>query len=193
MPEDNTTKDLATVWKGQPDETPFNLERLMNRRTRELDTATRAEILTGLGAALFFVAIMVWREPYLMKDPMSRPGLAAVVAWVLISLYWFRDRIWSEAPQRKDALAVPGLKYYRTSIERRRDHLRNAWLWHGPLFLACAILTAMLIWKRIIAYRRLQTVLPLILLLAAWTVFGVVRRRRQANELQREIDEIERG
>jgi hypothetical protein len=34
-------------------------------------------------------------------------------------------------------------------------------------------------------------VLPLVVLLAVWTAFGLMRRRRQARELQREIDEIE--
>jgi hypothetical protein len=34
-------------------------------------------------------------------------------------------------------------------------------------------------------------VLPLVVLLAVWTGFGFRRRRRQAKELQRELDEIE--
>jgi hypothetical protein len=192
MPEDKTIQDLASVWKSQPDETPVKLEGLINRRARDLDTANRSEILISLGAAPFFIAVIAWREPFLMKDPLSRPGFAAVVVWVLISLYWFRDRIWT-APRRKDAIAAPGLEYYRKSLGRRRDHLRNAWLWHGPLFLACTIFAAMLVWKRIIPYRGLEGVMPLVLLLAAWTVFGFIRRQRQANELQREIDEIEPG
>jgi hypothetical protein len=33
-------------------------------------------------------------------------------------------------------------------------------------------------------------VLPLVALLAVWTGFGLIRRRRQAKDLQREIDEI---
>ena len=85
----------------------------------------------------------------------------------------------------------PGLAHYRKELERRRDHLRNAWLWHGPLFLACMILITILIGKEYPAFRGLQRVLPLVLLLAAWTGFGLIRRRRQANELQQEIDEID--
>jgi len=192
MPEDKTIQDLASVWKSQPNEAPVKLEGLINRRTRELDTANRSEILISLGAALFFIAVLAWREPLLIRDPVSQRGFAGVVVWVLISLYCFRDRIW-RGPRRGDALAVPGLEYYRKSLERRRDHLRNAWLWHGPLFLACTIFTAMLVWKRIVAYRGLERVLPLVLLLAVWTVFGVIRRQRQANGLQRQIDEIKPG
>lgn len=191
MSEDKTGNDPASVWKNQPDEAPIKLEGLLSRRTKELDSATRSEILLSLGAALFFIAVMVWRQPFLMGDLVEKGGLLAVLVWVFISLYWFRKRIWREGPRRKDALAVPGLEYYRKSLARRRDHLRNAWLWHGPLFLACTILIAMFAWGRIIAYRGVQRVLPLILMLALWTVFGFILRRRQANELQREIDKIE--
>ena len=191
MSEDKTGKDLADVWKNQPDEAPVNPEGLLNRRTRELDSATRTEIVLSLGAALFFVAVIAWRQPVLMGGRIEQGGFLAVLVWVLISLYWFRKRIWREGPRRKDALAVPGLEYYRKSLARRRDHLRNAWLWHGPLFLACTILIAMFVWGRIMVYRGVQRVLPLILMLAVWTAFGFILRRRQANELQREIDEIE--
>ena len=43
------------------------------------------------------------------------------------------------APTR---VASTGMEYYRRELERRRDHLRNAWVWHGPLLLACFMLIA---------------------------------------------------
>lgn len=190
MSEESKAKDLSAAWKNQPEQIPIKLEGLMNRRTLELHSATRAEILMSIGAALLFVAVMAWRFTS-DQGPVPQLGFVAVIAWVLISLYWFRDRIFREGSPPKDARAVTGLEYYRKELERRRDHLRNAWLWHGPLFLACAILVAILIGKEYPAFRGLQRVLPLLLLLAAWTGFGLIRRRRQANELQREIDEIE--
>jgi hypothetical protein len=55
--------------------------------------------------------------------------------------------------------------------------------------LACLILTAIVIRGQ--AFQPLRNVLPLIVLLAVWTGFGVWRRHRQAKELQREIDAIE--
>jgi preprotein translocase subunit YajC len=39
-------------------------------------------------------------------------------------------------------------------------------------------------------YQPLRNVLPLVVLLAVWTGFGIRRRRRQASEIQREIDEM---
>jgi len=191
MSEDSRAKDLAARWRNQPEETPIRLEALMNRRARELYSATRAEILTSICAALFFVAVLAWRFAS-DRRPVPLLGFVAVIVWVSISLYWFRNRIWGEGSPPKDARAVTGLEYYRKELEQRRDHLRNAWLWHGPLFLACAILAAILISKEYPAFRGLESVLPLPLVLVGWTGFDVIRRRRQANELQREIDEMER-
>ena len=192
MSEESNPKDAASVWKGQPEETrPVNLEGLVDRRTREMHSATRAEILMSLGAALFFVAVMAWRFAS-DRGPVPQLGFTAVIVWVLISLYWFRDRIGRQEPPRNDALAVTSLEHYRKELERRRDHLRNAWIWHGPMLLACVILGAILIGEPYPAYRRLPSVIPLLAALALWTGFGLVRRLRQAREIQREIDETGR-
>jgi hypothetical protein len=190
MSEDSKAKDLAGIWKNQPEEgRPVNLDGLVDRRARELHSATRAEIVMSIGAALFFVAVLAWRFAA-DQGRVPQIGLAAVVLWVAITLYWFRDRIRRDAPP-KDALAATGQEYYRKELERRRDHLRNAWLWHGPLLLACLILVAVLMGKPYAAFRGLERVLPLMVVLAVWTGFGLMRRRRQANDLQREIDEID--
>jgi hypothetical protein len=108
----------------------------------------------------------------------------------VISLYWFRHRIWRRNASPPDAVAAAGAEYYRKELERRRDHLRNPWLWHGPLFLACAVLVAILAAETCRGYQDLRNVLPLVVLLAVWTGYGVWRRRRQARELQQEIDEM---
>ncbi len=190
MPEEPEPKDLGAVWRAQPEEKlAVKLEQLANRRTRELYSSTRAEILTSIGAALFFVAVMELRFAA-EQGLVLQIGLLAIVAWVLISLYRFRDRIRHKAPAR-DALAATGLEYYRKELERRRDHLRNAWVWHGPLFLACMIFVLTVMRRTL--FGRAWRVLPLVLLLAVWTAFGVWRRRRQAREVQREIDDSGAG
>jgi hypothetical protein len=190
MSEDSKAKELAAVWRNQPAEIPVKLEGLMNRRARELYTATHAEIIMSIAAALFFVAVLAWRFTS-DRSHIPQLGFAAVIAWVVISLYWFRDRIWREEPPPKDALVVTCLEHYRKELQRRRDHLRNEWVWHGPLLLACMILITVLTGQRYPAFRGLERVLPLVLLLAVWTGFGLIRRRRQVKELQREIDEIQ--
>jgi hypothetical protein len=168
MPDES--KDWGELWRAQGGGPPVELRRMRSR--------TRSEVLYAIAAALFFAAIIAWRfagqygrVPWL--------GVGAMLVWAVVSLIWFRDRIWRGAPS-----AAPGVEHYRRELERRRDHLRNSWLWHGPL--AAAILTL----ASIPTVRRLETAAPMLVLLAGWTIFGTVRRRRQAADLQREIDEL---
>ena len=190
MSDQTGAKDPGAIWRNQPEErTAMNLEQIVQRRTEELFSSTRSEILMSIGAALLFVAVVAWRiAPF--HDRLPEIGFGAVLAWVMISLYWFRHRIWRRDVSQPDAFAVSGAEYYRKELERRRDHLRNPWLWHGPLFLACAVLVAILAAETFRGYQDLRNTLPLVVLLVIWTGYGVWRRRRQARELQREIDEI---
>ncbi|MBZ5622627.1 MAG: hypothetical protein LAQ69_28420 [Acidobacteriia bacterium] len=191
MSDRNRAKDPGAIWRDQPEEKlTVNVEQIVNRRTEALYSRTRSEILMSIGAALLFVGVMAWRLAP-ARDLLQEIGFAAVIAWIAISLYQFRHRIWRQDPARPDAVAATGLEYYRKELERRRDHLRNAWLWHGPLFLACMILIAIWTGRTFSGFQSLRNVLPLLLLLALWTGFGLRRRLRQARELQREIDEIE--
>src|SRR5262249_37012935 len=151
--------------------------------TEELYSSTRSEILMSIGAAVLLVAVMAWRFAPSFGQ-LQWVGFAAVLVWVAISRYRFRRRL-----SRADA-ATTGLEYYRQELERRRDHLRNEWLWHGPLALACVLLVATMLQKTGLGFDRLTSAVPLIVLLVAWTVFGIRRRLIQARNLQREIDEI---
>lgn len=164
----------------------MNFRKFASRRTRELYLSTRAEILLSMGAILFFAAVLAWRIRW-AGDRVPPWAWLAVIAWVLISLYRFRDRLWHKGTSWDDR-AAPALDYYRNELARRRDHLRNEWLWHGPLLLACLIFGASVVGKMMPG--RLLTLAPLFVLLVVWTGFGIWRRRRQAEELQREIDDI---
>ena len=82
------------------------------------------------------------------------------------------------------------MEYYRRELEQRRDHLRSTWLWNGPLVLACLILAGIVGGRAFAGLERFRSSLPLIALLVIWTAYGLWRRRRQAGELQREIDEM---
>jgi hypothetical protein len=158
-------------------------------RTEQLYFATRSEIVMSIAAALLFAGVMAWRfAPELGGKVLL--GIAAAGAWVAISLYWFRARIWRREPPPADALAVTGAEHYRRELECRRDHLKNEWIWHGPLFLACVTLVATLAGKTSLPFMGVRRILPLLVLLVVWTVFTIVRRRRAVAELQREIDEL---
>jgi hypothetical protein len=192
MPDESRADDLRAAWREQPEEThPVNLNEFVNRRTHELYGSTRAEILASIGAALFFVAIMAWRlAPPL--DRLRQVGFGAVIVWVLVSLWWFRRRLWRREPARPDAAAASGLEYYRKELEARRGHLRNAWIWHGPLVLACLTFVAGTAGKAFPGVGRLLSALPLVLLLVVWIFFGLRRRWGLAQQIQREIDEMDR-
>src|SRR2546425_13239356 len=98
MSDRTGAKDAGAIWRGQPEEVlAMNMEQIVNRRTEALYSSTRSEILMSIGAALLFVGVMAWRfAPTL--DRSQALGFAAVIAWVAISIYRFRRRIWGRDP-----------------------------------------------------------------------------------------------
>ena len=189
MPDELRGRDAGSLWRSQPgEESDVSIEPILSSRSSQLHAATRSEILTSVGAVVFFVAVLVWRNGG-VRDPWVAAGVCLAGAWVLVSLYRFRRSVQGSKP---DAAAVSCADYYREELTARRDHLRSEWLWHGPLVVACVIFGATLIRRSMPAFQRFWSMAPLIAALAVWAVFGVVRRRRQARELQREIDEIDR-
>jgi hypothetical protein len=189
MSDERRANDPWAIWREQPrEELAVNVEQIVNRRTEELSASTRAEIWMSIGAAVLFVGVMAWRlRP--AHAGLLVAGFGAIVVWVAISLYRFRRWAGRER-SRADAVAASGLEYYRRELERRRDHLRNEWVWHGPLLLACFVLIALVADRAYPGVERLWSVLPLVVVLLVWAIFGIVRRRRMANALQAEIDEL---
>ena len=189
MPDEREI-DVQSIWRNQQlEELPMNLELFVNRRAQELRSVSRAETVMSIAAPVFLVVVLAWRFAS-TQQRLPDLGLVAVIAWVMISLYRFRDRLWRGRPAREDALALTGIEHYRKELEGRRDHLRNEWLWDGPLLLGCAILVMVMTARTFLGFERLRSAAPLIALLALWAGFGLRRRWRQASEIQREIDEI---
>ncbi len=179
--------EISTAWRNQPEEEiPVDIECVRRRQTWALFSTTRSEIISSIGAAVFFAVIVAWRfAPE--RDRLVLLGCAGVIVWAVVTVFRFRNAIRRYTPQA-NALARTGLEHYRVELLRRRDHLRSAWIWHGPLLLAC-ILSAATLTKRIVPSRLWET-LPVFLLLAGYAVIGIKRRVRKAAELQQEIDEI---
>lgn len=163
------------------------LERLVTRRARDLRAATGAEILISLCAALFFVAVIVWRLPAAVDLPIQA-GLMAIFLWAIVLLLHFR-RVSNAASA--GALAAPALDHYRDVIRARRTHLRSAWIWHGPLLLSLALfLVAASRHVRLTVFQFPKAV-PFLGLLAVWVLFGIYRRYSQAADLEQELRELE--
>ena len=186
----NVTNPIS-VWKNQQlEKCGMDLKQFVGRRTQELYTSTRSDILLSIVAVVFFVAVLMWRLNF-AQDHLPSFGLLAVAAWLSISVYWFRSRILRRVSPSLDAAASTGWEYYRRELERRRDHLKNVWLWHGPLLLACMVSVAAFSGKAFPTVARLKNAAPLIFLLLIWIGFSARSRWRQAMQIQREIDDME--
>ncbi|MGC4050588.1 MAG: hypothetical protein QM757_14520 [Paludibaculum sp.] len=191
MPDPPNEDDLRHVWKDQPvEDYEVKLNLIVDHRTQQLYASTRSEIVVSIGAAIFFLAIMAWRI-HTPPDRLQLLGYGLVFLWIAASLYWFRDRIWRRDQPPAESVAAPGLDYYRQELQRRRAHLMNAWLWHGPLFLACLVFVVSFAGRSFPNVERLRSVLPLGLLLALWTAAGFWRRFRQAQEIQKELRQLD--
>jgi hypothetical protein len=192
MPDQMADRDPGRIWRDQPEEKlPLNLTQIVRGRTDELASRSRSEILMSIGAALLLVGVMSWRLQ-VAREGLLQIGFAAAIAWACISLYVFRRRIRRRECLRADAVAATCLEYYRNELRSRRDHLRNEWLWHGPLLLGVVLLVAVLTGRSNVAFQPVRNLLPLLILLAVWTGFGIRRRRLQARDIQREIDDLSR-
>lgn len=189
MSEQTTPPDPGSVWRNQPTERlEVNLQHFVNRRAQELYSKTRSEIIMSIAGVIVFIATVSWRF-HSAQNWFQQVGFALVIAWVLISAYRFRDRIWRASPG-EDAIARPGLEYYRKELERRRDHLKTMWLWYGPVLLACLIFVATLVGMAI-SFDRLLKVLPFLSLLVVWLAMGSRIRQRQVKAIQQEIEEMD--
>lgn len=190
MSDEPLSYDPRAVWKEQAKEdTPVIAGHILNRRTQQLHLSTRSEIVLSIAAALFFVAILAWRLP-LAGFALQPAGLAAAAVWIAVTAFRFRHVIrGSGAPPDT---ASTGFEYYRRELGARRDHLRNAWLWHGPLLLAALLFAAGFAGRAFPGIDRLRAAAPLAAILVIWVIAGIWRRLRQAAAIQREIDELGR-
>src|SRR5215831_10747033 len=90
MPDESRPCDPHVIWKEQPKEdTPVIVDHIMNRRTQQLHASTRSEIVMSIAAAVFFLAVLVWRLPS-AGVALQPVGLAAAALWIAITAFRFR-------------------------------------------------------------------------------------------------------
>ena len=183
--------DPGALWRSQRTEDyQMNVHRIVNRRARELYSRTRAEVITSVAAPLLFIAVVALRFGF-ASDRVVEWGFALIITWIAISLYAMRRRIWGSREPAPDAAAAASMDHYRHELQERRDHLRSLWLWHGPMVLACIVFLGAVLGRVWPVYRHMLNALPFVALLLAWSVLNLWQRRRRANELQRELDELD--
>ena len=100
--------ELRAAWLNQPEEEiPVDIERIHRRRTWALFSTTRSEIISSIGAALFFAGMVAWRfAPE--RDRLVLFGCAGVIVWAAVTVFRFRNSIRRHTPQ-PGALARTGL------------------------------------------------------------------------------------
>jgi hypothetical protein len=127
------------------------------------------------------------RELYVRTRMEIFSSVAAVL--VLLGVVRFRDRI----RLRPDHLVAVVAAHYKRELDRRRRHLRSAWIRHGPVVLAALTMASTLAGRDFANPDVLLRSAPFLALLAVWIVMGMVRRRAEARQLDEEIAEVDRA
>ena len=182
--------DPQTIWQEQPTEaTKMSLEEI-RRKAHQFHTKGRLKALTAIaiGIALCGVFAATSAKPQYL---VLRIGWGILSLWALYGAYQAYKWIWPSG-LAADATLSTSLEFYRRELERRRDYLRYIWrrsgLWGCFTGLALVILPGLIASLR--APRLLVNAVPFFVLLTAWfVVFSSIRKRDQQN-LQREIDEL---
>lgn len=180
-------QDPKRIWKEEGAEIPVIDAREFGKKVRQMESSTRREILASAAAALGVSAIAVWRLR-LVESPPLQAAFAAVVAWAAWSLWRFRGRI-----RRAGEIApLPGVEHYRRALEQRRDHVRHALAWQGPVAVALVLLVAALLGKVGGVPELLAKAAPFLILVLVWFGSAWVQRRSRLRQLDREISTLDR-
>jgi type II secretory pathway component PulM len=178
--------DPKQIWQNQPREmSGKTLEKMIQRRARELNAKTRGELITMVALLLLTVAFSVFG---IVKahGPIQRIAFAATIVWALASLYAVNRGMWSRMLPG-DAGVTTGLQFYRRELAQRRSLLGRSWGWTlGPLLLPIATFFAPLVSRE-----QLPKILPFVSLLVVWIVAFFLIRVHTRKGLQCEIDELD--
>jgi hypothetical protein len=189
MRDDSSESDPKAIWQNQPTEpSAMTLEKI-RQKAQDLHGRTRRQLLRNLVVPLVVVLIC----SYGIKEfPAQRALFAVAIAWGLVGLYFFNRGMWS-ATMPGDAGLSTGLEFYRQEIGRCRALFRRDLLWSfGPVLLAIGATTLALVKIGVTERRMIPDGMPFIAVLVIWLVAYFVIRMRQQQDLQREIDELNR-
>ena len=190
MPDEFPSEDPKQIWQDQPTEAmQMSLEEL-RRKAHNFHANGRLKALTAIviGIALSgaFAATSA-KAQYLLL----RIGWGVLSFWGLYGAYQAYKWIWP-SNLAADAAVGTSLDFYRKELERRRDYGRHIWhrsgLWLSFVGLAFVVLPALI--AALKTPRLLLNAIPFFVLLAGWIVAFVHIRKREQQNLQSEIDEL---
>jgi len=167
----------------------MSADKLRDKANR-LYTKARFMTLLGMCAGLVVGALFAFTV-------IRVHGLVPRLGWGLISLWAiylaYQTYRWNwPAALPEGAPVSASLEFYRSKLEKRRDHLRNLWLRTRLPF--CFLGLAMVIGPGLIAALQrphiLVNAVPFFVLLIGWFVAFFTMKKRQQRTLQQEHDEL---
>jgi hypothetical protein len=187
-------EDPQTLWQSQSTEEIkmstaqfFRVKAEQSRATARLVAIATVAAYIGL---LGFLALGFAR----ILNLTSRVGLALLAAGASYVFYRGYNRLW---PQPETS-TVDGLEAYRRELVRVRDRdsWQNIWPMAGPLIPGCLLIAAPYLepLARTAAERPavLLNATPFFVLLAVWAVLIFPVRKRRLQEVQRELEALDR-
>jgi hypothetical protein len=178
--------DLQKTWQEQPEEAKKVSMDEIQRRARKLDTEMRWKTRAGTALGIFLCPCFAWTAA---RTPATIPriGWAVLSLWSLYSIWLAYKWVWSGRSAADDTSAV-SIDYYRSQLERQIDYGRHIWRRSGLTW--CFVGLALVIEKALINPRLLKNAIPLFVILAIWFVAFFVLKKRNAEKLKREIDDL---
>ena len=190
MPNESPRNDPRKVWQSQPtEEFAMSAEALRDKANR-LYVKARFMALFAIYAGLVvgaLFAIAALRAHYLLTG----------LGWCFLSVFGlygaYQSYRWNRPGELPEGAPVSAsLEFYRTELERRRDHLQHIWRRSGlPLcFLGLALIVGPPLAAAFQTPRLLVNAVPFLVLLMGWVIAFFTINRRERAQLQRDIDEL---
>jgi Na+/melibiose symporter-like transporter len=186
MATEPPSDDPRNIWQSQPPENPqmtplMSLEEIHRKKAKKLRTMTRFAAI-GAPVVLILFGLLV---AMVGRNLISQIAGALAILWTLIANLPAVRRAWSHTPAG-DAAMLSGLEFYRTELRYRLTQFRRVWItFLIPIILALAGLALPIILAPTIK------ALPFLILLAIWFAIYFPVTRRQVEQLQLELDELD--
>jgi hypothetical protein len=196
MPNDLPMKDPQNIWQNQPTEpmkmSPTELRHKALKRQSRARFAALLSIILGITLCVVFAGVFARAQAVL-----ARIGWGLESLWCAYFAYHGYKWMWPRN-LAQDAPISTCLEFYRRELEKRLGYVRHNWWRTGlPLcFLGLAILLVGEVQEQARTGAQnapphaLLNAVPLFVLLAVWVVAYFSIKKKQADNLQQEIEEL---
>ncbi len=190
MPDEFSVNDPKQTWQNQTTE-PMNMSlNEIRRRTRTLQNKNRLTALTWITLGFLFCFFFAFHATR-TQSIIPRNGFVVLSLWGLYGAYhayrWLLPR-----KSVSDATIGNSIDFYRRELEGKRDYSRHVWRRSGLTFcfLGLAMITSPVIVQAFHTPGILLNIIPVLTLLCIWFSAFFYLRKRNRQELQEEIDEL---